>query len=383
MRRVPKVLLFLLVQIILGLVLLALALEPAVRILRPQGPVMRGEESFFPGDPDLQFAIRPNAETVLARKDFRITMRSNARGFRGPDRGPKGDAFRILALGDSFTFGWGVEQDETFEVQMERLQAATNEAGGEPELEVINAGVPGYNLYQSVLSLEKKGWKLEPDVVLFGAFVQNDFSDNRSTAEWIARKKSGVRQKKDKSALVAWLEAHSQAYVFLRAKYMASYRLRRTWYKLTRPFKPEKERYRYRNLLVFREPVPEEMAQEWRLSEELLLRLRDDVRARGKRLLMVLFPPELQAKTDRWKRDIGRLDMEKASFDVEKPNKRLRAFCRENGIPFLDLLSTFRGVVESGQTLYLPTDHHWNVDGHRLAAQTILADLRRRGWLAK
>jgi hypothetical protein len=162
---------------------------------------------------------------------------------------------------------------------------------------------------------------------------------------------------------------------------MASYRLRRTWYKLTRPFKPEKERYRYRNLLVFREPVPEEMAQEWRLSEELLLRLRDDVRSRGKRLLIVLFPPELQARTDRWKHDIGKLDMAEASFDVEKPNKRLRAFCRKNDISFLDLLSTFRAAVESGQTLYLPTDHHWNADGHRLAAETILADLRQRGWL--
>ncbi len=382
MKRVLKVLLFLLVQIILGLVLLALALEPTVRILRPQGPVMRGEEPFFPGDPDLQFAIRPDAETVLARRDFRITIRSNALGFRGPDRGPKGNALRILALGDSFTFGWGVQQEETFEAQMERLQGTTNEAGHEPELEVINAGVPGYNLYQSVLSLEKKGWKIEPDIVLFGAFVQNDFSDNRSTADWIARKKSGVNQKKDKSALAAWLEAHSQAYVFLRAKYMASYRLRRAWYKLTRPFKAEKERYRYRNLLVFREPVPEEMELEWQLSEELLLRLRDDVRSRGKRLLIVLFPPELQVKTGRWKRDVDRLDMEEVSFEVEKPNNRLQAFCRENGISFLDLLSTFRAAVESGQALYLPSDHHWNAGGHRLAAETILADLRQRGWLA-
>lgn len=377
MRRVFRVLLFLLVQVILGLGLLAVVLEPAIRILRPQDLVMRGEKPFFPGDPDLQFAIRPNAEKVLARRDFRITIHSNALGYRDPDRGPKGGAFRILALGDSFTFGWGVEREDTFEARMERLHA---DAGTGPPLEVINAGVPGYNLYQSVLALEKKGWKVDPDIVLFGAFVQNDFSANLTTEEWIARKKSG-KKKEDKPALAAWLEANSQAWVWLRTRYKSSYRLQRTWYKITRVFKPEKERHRYRSLMVFREPFSEEMKREWRLTEKLLLRLRDDVRARGRRLLIVLFPPELQTKRERWKKDIRKIDLEGSSFDIEKPNKRLAAFCRANGISLLDLLPVFRASVDAGQELYLTSDHHWNAEGHRLAAETILKDLYARGWL--
>ena len=187
MKRSPKFLLFLFFHTMLALGLVVIALEPAVRILRPEGPAKPEEEPLFPGDPDLQFSIRPNAETVLAREDFRITIRSNALGFRDEDRGPKGDAVRILAAGDSVTFGWGVEREETFEMQMERMQRAASERGEGVEIEVINTGVPGYNLYQSVLALEKKGWKVDPDIVLFGAFVQNDFSDNLKSNLFVLR----------------------------------------------------------------------------------------------------------------------------------------------------------------------------------------------------
>ena len=123
------------------------------------------------------------------------------------------------------------------------------------------------------------------------------------------------------------------------------------------------------------------MKREWRLSEELLLRLRDDVRSHGKRLLIALYPSEVQASRSRWRKAIANVETENAAFDIDKPNKRLQDFCRAHDIPFLDPLPAFRNAVESGQALYLPKDHHWNVKGHRLAAEVILADLRQRGWL--
>ncbi len=344
---------------------------------------MRGKDSFFPGDPDLQFSMRPSAETVLARKDFSITVRSNAFGFRDPDRGAKGEAIRILALGDSFTFGWGVEQDQTFEHQMEVIEAAARATHGGPPLEVINAGVPGYNLYQSVLALEKKGWAVDPDIVLMDAFVQNDFSENVSTEEWLEAKRSGTKPKKEENALAGWLETNSQAYVWLKVKYLSSYRMQRTWYKLTRPFKhkPREAKIQYRNLLAFQVPPPEEMVREWALAEQLLLRLRDDVSANGKLLVVVLLPPELQVMPDRWKNDSSKLDLGTARFDVDSPNRRVAAFCEREGIAVLDLLSAFREAAARGGDLYYPSDHHWTAAGHRLAAEVILADLRARGWL--
>jgi lysophospholipase L1-like esterase len=382
MRAILKDFGVVLLQVLLAFAAFALILEPAVRILRPQSLLMKGKETFFPGDPDLQFAIRPNAETVLARRDFKIKIASNALGFRDVNRGPKDGALRVLVLGDSFTFGWGAERDATFEVQMERLQAAARAERHEPPLEVVNAGVPGYNLYQSLLALGKKGWKVDPDVVVLAAFIQNDFSENSETEAWLERKKTRPRQEKERGGVVGWLEEHSQAYVWLRVKYKSSYRLQRMWYKLTRPFNKKEERYKYRNLLVFQKPVPAEMETEWRLSEQLLVRLRDAVRARGRRLLVALVPSELQVVRGVWERDGRKEGLDPGSFDLEAPNLRVAAFCHAAGIPVVDLLPAFRAASRGGEVLYLPSDHHWNAEGHRLAAEILLAELRKRGWLA-
>jgi len=343
---------------------------------------MKGKESFFPGDPDIQFAMRPNATTELGRRDFRIRVKTNALGFRDENREPRGDALRILSVGDSFTFGWGVERAQTFQARMERLQSAAASRGGR-KIEVINAGVPGYNLYQYLLALETKGWRVDPDIVLVGLFVQNDLADNIVTREWLDRKKKGLVKKDEKTGLEGWLDKHSQGYVWLRVKYKSSYRLQRTWYKLTRRFTHQEEEAKYRNLLVFRKPVPPDMETEWKLSEEILLRMRDAVGARGKRLLVVLFPSELQAVRAEWDKAVRDEKMSPDTFDLDSANGRLAGFCGREGIALLDLLPGFRRVTESGATLYLPSDHHWNPRGHALAASLILADLRARGWLAR
>jgi hypothetical protein len=368
-------------QILLGAAIFLVLLEIGVRVVRPEGLLMKGKESFFPGDPDTQFAIRPNARTELGRKDFRISVESNALGFRDVDRPPKGKALRALALGDSFTFGWGVPREETFEARMEALQAARARAAGERPIEVINAGVPGYTLYQSLLALEKRGWRVDPDVVIAGVFVQNDFSENSVTRDWLERKRRGLTGKHDDDGIAEWLAAHSQAYVWLRVKYKSSYRLQRSWYKLTRPFSRKDETYRHRNLMVFRKPSPPEMEAEWKLSERILRDLRDTVSARGRKLLVVLIPSELQVVRAQWEQEVRHEKMSPATFDLDSPNRRALAICRDAGIPALDLLPPLRAASDGGAILYLPSDHHWNARGHALAADLILRKLREEGWL--
>ncbi len=383
MKRLIGILLGVLGQLLMGLLAFLLLLEPAIRIIRPQSLIMKGKESFFPGDPDLQFVIKPNGKTSLARKDFTIEVQTNSLGFRDPERGPKGDAIRILALGDSFTFGWGVQHEQTFAAQMERLESEAARTGERSPIEVINAGVPGYNLYQYLISLEKKGWKVDPDIVLVGVFVQNDFSENLDFDRWLAEKKARGGVKERDEGLVPWLQAHSQAYVWLRVKYKSSYRMQRTWFRLTRPFTKADEHYKYSNLLVFRKPVPPDMEAQWRMSEQLLRRIRDEVRGRGKELLVVLIPSELQAVQAQWEEEVRHEKMSEATFDLEAANRRAAAICRSEEISVLDLLPPFRAATDAGKVLYLASDHHWNADGHQLAAKTILAYLRARGWLDK
>jgi hypothetical protein len=103
-----------------------------------------------------------------------VSYRFNAQGFRGPDYAiPAPDGtFRILALGDSFTLGMGVHEQDTFSAQLEsRLNAG---AGGQStRYEVINAGVAGYSTEQERLSYELFSAAYLPQVVLL-TMVSND-----------------------------------------------------------------------------------------------------------------------------------------------------------------------------------------------------------------
>ncbi len=97
--------------------------------------------------------------------DFTVTTHAS---LRSPPASKAKKGFRVLALGDSCTFGVGVEDEETWPAQLSRLLR-----GGEVDAEVINAGVPGYTAFQGKRFLETRGLALEPDLVLV-AFGFND-----------------------------------------------------------------------------------------------------------------------------------------------------------------------------------------------------------------
>ena len=102
---------------------------------------------------------------------------SNKRGFRENSQladTKADDETRILFLGDSCTFGFGVGWDETYVAGCEER---LNEQYPERRFECINAGVPGYSLYQGWRVLDVEGPRIQPDLVI-ACFGFND------RAEW-------------------------------------------------------------------------------------------------------------------------------------------------------------------------------------------------------
>jgi lysophospholipase L1-like esterase len=94
---------------------------------------------------------------------YRHLVRMNALGLRGAEvPEEKGAERRVLALGDSLTYGQGVADDETLPVALE----AALERGGDRDWRVINSGHRGYATNQELGLLRELGPRLQPDLVL-------------------------------------------------------------------------------------------------------------------------------------------------------------------------------------------------------------------------
>ncbi len=125
-------------------------------------------------DPQVGTRFHPNQsrDIYAAGNVYMHPAKINGLGLRGhePIAEADGDAgIRVVCLGDSFTFGWGVEDDETFPVLVEQ---SLDEAIDVP-VDVINCGAPGYNTYQEHQLYKKLMAPLNPDYVVI-AWYMND-----------------------------------------------------------------------------------------------------------------------------------------------------------------------------------------------------------------
>jgi lysophospholipase L1-like esterase len=116
-----------------------------------------------------------NADRALDTPEFHVRVRTNADGFRGaPLPGPKPPGtVRVVVLGDSFTFGYGVRERQAYPA---RLAGRLARVASPCRVEVVNLGVPGAGPLDYLHHLEHTAARLSPDVVLVGVFG-NDVND--------------------------------------------------------------------------------------------------------------------------------------------------------------------------------------------------------------
>jgi hypothetical protein len=153
---------------------LAVAEMIAERMLRPT-PIPPTQFRVLPANrPEQSYVLPPNASMVI----LGVPFTTNELGLRDDPVLPKTDGmFRILCLGDSMTFGSGVPAETAYPGVLEsRLQAR---AGQSLKIDVINAGIMGYNMMNILASAETLIKLLQPDAVTY-TFVDNDLDDSFS-----------------------------------------------------------------------------------------------------------------------------------------------------------------------------------------------------------
>lgn len=128
------------------------------------------------------YRLRPNVNAELldvfapprALERSRWSVHTNSRGFRTPefaDAAAPGTV-RIVVLGDSSTFGWGVEHFETYAEQLGSA-LARRWSIDRSRIEILNLGVPGYSSFQGRVLLERVALDLDPDIIVW-SYLSND-----------------------------------------------------------------------------------------------------------------------------------------------------------------------------------------------------------------
>lgn len=122
-------------------------------------------------DPRLGTTLRPSLRQMVGIGRFRNHLSHNTCGLRGAEIRSDRPALRVVLVGDSYTYGWGTDNEGTIAAQLERT---LREDG--VDAEVLNLGVGGYSTIQSYRRLQDF-LDFEPDVVVYW-FCANDDRDN-------------------------------------------------------------------------------------------------------------------------------------------------------------------------------------------------------------
>ena len=146
--------------------------------------LLEGTAAFFLPDPKLSIA---ESLSVICREDplmlwrqrsglkikfYGKDVRTNNMGLRGADfsKKKKGDVNRIICMGASSTFGWGVAEEQTYPFLLEKMLRRNAKLY---DVEVLNAGQIGFTTFQGKIFLEKHILDYSPDLITV-AYILND-----------------------------------------------------------------------------------------------------------------------------------------------------------------------------------------------------------------
>ena len=265
------------------------------------------------------------------------------------------DTRRVAVLGDSFVFGVVPYPDNFVTLLDDAL----------PDVEVLNLGIAAIGLDQYPAVLANEALPRDPDLVIVCFFLGNDFFDYTSDL--------AVSHRGGASYLLTFLR-----YLFQIRPQMLGRSPDRAIYKDDSPtFKAEAyARILRRKSKLFRVDAPT-FIPELQRAEQRFTEIAELCERSGTKLLVVLLPDEIQVDGAARRAMIEEIPgYRRRDYDYEQPNRAVLEILERQGIAALDLQPVF---FEAGKAakLYKPRDTHWNLAGNRLAADVLIAEIKR------
>ena len=304
---------------------------------------------------DTAYRYAPDLDTRMRRApEYDVRFETNALGLRDDEISETADGPRVMFIGDSFTSGFGVERGELF---VDLVEADLG-------VDVVNAGVGGYEVIHQVQYLRERGRALAPDLVVYVLYLGNDLSRND---EWRETADGG-------------LEAADRVYpVRVERELKLGRLIRNLRYRAAGREAEERGAW---------EPFPDYLAmcaldltdsavKDYEASRRELLELRDEVAAAGAELLVAVFSYRTAVDPVERGRYESELGPRAAEHDLDRPEREILAFLASNEIATVNLNDALRARYAGGTApLYFEIDGHFTPEGHRVTADALLGALR-------
>lgn len=350
-------------------------------------------------DPVLKFKGKPNSECTSRTPEWNIKFRLNSFGLHGPEttlEKPEG-VYRILFLGDSFTQGYGVEENKAFPRLVEKQ--LNDHYKGRTKIEIINAGVPNYSPLIEYLYLKNEGLKFNPDLVIL-EFDLTDFSNDLSYSKEADYDDKGLplAMTGRKSA-----ESTSSAQVNSTSKQNSSQVTMEK--KQLLPFIPKdiKKFFHDRSVLYkwvstqlkimkgqpladaapegpnnFYTIVKNDTSYDqllWKEPKKNLTLIKNLLKEKNIPFIISAHPQGILVNGKEWYN--GRLlhGLERDKVYSDRYLNELAIFTFSENIGYINLLPYFKESTTSG--MFFPFDGHFNEKGHKVAAEGITKELKK------
>ncbi|MBM2803221.1 MAG: hypothetical protein HW419_1114 [Deltaproteobacteria bacterium] len=325
-------------------------LPPRLQELTKRMALYRGTDGMFIADSELLFKIRPNYDAVVDHPDYHVRVRTHLNldgiGFRG---GSSGGPAWAAAVGDSFTFGVGVDQEDTW---VYRLAQALGR-------EIVNLGIPAQGPPQYTRVLKRYALPIRPKVVFYGFYFNDLDTANRfyrqqrtliPVSRYLRQYSVLYNLVGDSRAAVAQAPAQSDGDGAEPNSDVAA--IRRSLERQKRNFEPR-----------------------WQLTVKELDEALEASREAKIELVMLYLPSRWEVNWESIKAQNQLPD----SLDIDRLRRTVIEYCGARKIACFDLTPALKREAQQGKRLYFPIDGHWNKEGNRIVAETLQKFLSARG----
>ena len=367
--------------VMVGLVAAEMALRIAGISALPQG-------IFFVPDAERGWAQRPGADgTWYFEGNAHVAINSQGlRDVEHPIEKPPG-TLRIAVIGDSFAAAFQVSRENDFSSVLQHALASCPSLKGR-RVEVINFGVNAYGTAQELITLERDVWRYAPDVVVLAYYPNDIYDDSRALQQVYPDYAGGPRpyfyyagdklvedrsfaERQDFRRSLSKAADPDTAFGEGFHRLLWKFRL---WQLLSR-VRPHANMHRSEESWLLNPPPDDTWKGAWRVTEGLLCRFDEEVKAHGAKFLLVVVSHSLQVYPGAEARE-ALLKRNNVS-DVFYLNRRLEALGARQGFPVLSLAEPMQHYADEHHAFLHGFSNtamgigHWNELGHLMAGQSI------------